>query len=420
MDDKEKKKTTSTTKKKTNKTTKTTKSTTTKKTGTTAAKKTTTTKKTTTKPVKKEPKKEVYEETLDDIDIVFQTVKEMRPVETITKPVSTPTYETKKVEAPKKKKVKYRLNVKAILTIVLIILVIDVIFAGCIITLSGKKNNKEGNEQQEKKKDNTKEETKKEETTKSSTERDKYDKDKLKKLNDIDKQLDFFKYENLDRYIAYKEKNPSYTNEMVVVYVNIGLDNEFYTNIVNSPNQNNEKVLVNKYYSLSSDYEPSNLISIDEKYSSGNKKMVKEATEAFNSLAKDARDEGYNIRAVSTYRSYIYQKDLYNRYASNDGSVKADTYSARPGHSEHQTGLAVDVDNANLAYTAFGDTKEFTWMQRNAYKYGFILRYTKDNEWITGYNDEPWHYRYVGQEIAKYINEHPMTYEEYFVRFLDN
>jgi len=206
---------------------------------------------------------------------------------------------------------------------------------------------------------------------------------------------------------------------MVIVYVNIGLDKKFYTDIKTSPNQNTNTVLANKYYALSSTYEPKDLVAISSNYSSGTRKMTKDAKLAFESLAKAAKEQGYNIRAVSTYRSYSYQKDLYNRYAASDGTAKADTYSARPGHSEHQTGLAVDVDNNKSSYTSFGNTKEFTWMKENAYKYGFILRYTKDNEWITGYKDEPWHYRYVGVDIATYIQEHPMTYEEYFVRFLE-
>ena len=242
---------------------------------------------------------------------------------------------------------------------------------------------------------------------------------KLEKLDNINTKISFFKEENIDRYIAYKEKNPSVDIEKCVVYVNIGLDKDFYTDIKESPNKDTNIVLANKYYSLGEGYVPNNLTKIDSRYSSSDRYMQKDATEAFNELAKAAQKEGYTIRAVSTYRSYSYQNGLYTRYASQDGIEKADTYSARAGHSEHQTGLAVDVDNAKLSYTSFGNSKEFAWMKENAYKYGFILRYTKENEWITGYKDEPWHYRYVGVEISTYIQNHPMTFEEYFVRFLD-
>ena len=396
---------------------------------TSAKKKATTKKKTTSKATKETVKKEniepaIKEETLDDVDIVFHTVREgsMQPIDMSkphTMPVVEPPKEEPPKEIPKKKKKKYRLKKNVILYIILGIIIIDALFVGIFILVSNNKKKNENKIEEKASENKNSKEEKKEEPSEMDKERAKYDLNKLKQLNDIDTKIDFFKYDNLDRYLAYKEKNPTVSDEMVVVYVNIGLDNDYYTNIKNSPNVNTEKVITNKYYALASDYEPDNLISVSEEFSSGNRKMVKEAAEAFNKLASAAKGEGYNVRAVSTYRSYTYQRDLYNRYAAQDGVAEADTYSARPGHSEHQTGLAVDVDNSSVTYTSFGDTKEFNWMKENAYKYGYILRYTKDNEWITGYKDEPWHYRYVGEEIAKYIKDHPMTYEEYFVRFLD-
>ena len=244
-------------------------------------------------------------------------------------------------------------------------------------------------------------------------------KEKYEKLGNINKNIDFFKDEYLDRYIDYKEKHPELDNETIIVYVNIGLDQEFYTNTKDSPYKYENTVLCNKFYYLGDDYVPKDLTTINNNYSSGNKQMTKDAALAFEEMAKAAKKAGYTVRAVSTYRSYSYQTNLYNNYAKQDGTEKADTYSARAGYSEHQTGLAVDVDNAKVSYTKFGTTKEFGWMKDNAYKYGFILRYTKETEFITGYINEPWHYRYVGKDIAKYIYEHPMTYEEYYVRFLD-
>jgi len=117
---------------------------------------------------------------------------------------------------------------------------------------------------------------------------------------------------------------------------------------------------------------------------------------------------------MSTYRSYDYQVDLYNRYVKEDGKNAADTYSGRPGHSEHQTGLAVDVFNNKETYTNFEKTKEFTWMQNHAHEYGFILRFPKDKVNETGYEYESWHYRYVGKKIAKYIKENNISFEEYY------
>ena len=419
------KKSTTSTKKKTTSTAK--KSTTTKKkTTTTAKKKTTAAKKTTPKkeieqlPVTLEKPIEVKEETIEDIDIVFQTRKIPQQMEQIEEPrqatVRIPREEDD--EPPKKKKKKFRLTPVGILTIVILFIIIDALFIFFVVTTSNKKKKKKEAETINaiKKEEEKEEEKPKEKEPVKVTDPNQ---EKLDKLDNINTKLDFFKNENIDRYLAYKEKNPDMDLEKVIVYVNIGLDNEFYTNIKNSPYTGTNTVITNKYYKLDSNYEPKGLTEINSAYSSGSRKMVKDATNAFNELAAAAKKEGYTIRAVSTYRSFSYQKDLYSRYANNDGVKKADTYSARAGHSEHQTGLAVDVDNNREVYTSFGNTKEFTWMKNNAYKYGFILRYTKENEWITGYKDEPWHYRYVGKDIAKYIQENPMTYEEYFVRFLD-
>lgn len=235
----------------------------------------------------------------------------------------------------------------------------------------------------------------------------------------LKERINFYKEDYSERYINYRNNNPDLDLEKVVVYVNIGLDKEFYTNINSSPKQNSNLVLTNKFYSLDSKYVPKDLEVINSKYSSGERLMTHDARIAFEKMARDASLEGLSIRAVSTYRSYSYQKKLYTNYVNSDGVKKADTYSARAGHSEHQTGLAVDVDNRRLSYTDFGKSKEFKWMLENAHKYGFILRYTDDFEFITGYKNEPWHYRYVGEDIATYIYNNPMTYEEYFVRFLD-
>ena len=142
--------------------------------------------------------------------------------------------------------------------------------------------------------------------------------------------------------------------------------------------------------------------------------------EQFEKMATAALKENYRIRAISAYRSYQYQKGLYDSYQKQDGTSKADTYSARPGYSEHQTGLVVDIDNEKVDYSNFETTEEFNWMQENAYKYGFILRFPKDKVNETGYIYESWHYRYVGKDIAKYIHKNNISFEEYYAQFIEN
>ncbi|WP_233193515.1 D-alanyl-D-alanine carboxypeptidase family protein [Sporosarcina sp. P3] len=161
-------------------------------------------------------------------------------------------------------------------------------------------------------------------------------------------------------------------------------------------------VLANKQYPLPEDYAPGE---------------SEEAREAFNELAASAVTSGINLQAFSTYRSYDYQVTLYNRYVERDGQEAADRYSARPGYSEHQTGLAFDIGEVNherhWASNSFGDTEAAKWLAANAHQYGFILRYPEGKEDKTGYMHESWHYRYVGKDKAEQIFKQNITLEEY-------
>lgn len=233
-------------------------------------------------------------------------------------------------------------------------------------------------------------------------------------------KFSYYKEDLLQRYEDYKIKNDSLSDEDIVTQVNIGLDQPYYTNTEKTPFLNKNYILSNKYFYMDSTYVPDNLEKIDSLYSKGERLLVHDARIEFEQMAKDAKNQGYTIRAMSAYRSYQYQENLYNRYVKEDGVREADTYSARPGFSEHQTGLVVDIDNNSSIYTKFGDTKEFQWMMENAYKYGFILRYPEGREHITGYTYESWHYRYVGREIAGQMRKENLTFDEYYMRYLDN
>lgn len=236
-----------------------------------------------------------------------------------------------------------------------------------------------------------------------------------KQVNKL-KKVPYYKKEYKNRYLSYQKENKDLSIENIVTHVNIGLDNPYYTNTKPSTNLNTELILVNKYNYVTENYVPENLQPLNTSYARSGMQLVDIAKEAFESMSDDAKKEGMNIIAMSSYRSYDYQVNLYNNYVKTDGKEAADTYSARPGYSEHQTGLAVDVYNLELPYTSFEKTEEFNWMQENAHKYGFILRFPKDKVDITGYQYEAWHYRYVGKEVAKYIHNHNMTLEEYIAK----
>lgn len=135
-----------------------------------------------------------------------------------------------------------------------------------------------------------------------------------------------------------------------------------------------------------------------------------EASEQLKVMFNAAKLEGISLWVKSGYRSYIDQKIIYNGYVERDGKEAADTYSARPGHSEHQTGLAFDL---NSTASSFADTPEGKWIAENSYKYGFIIRYPEGKESITGYMYEPWHVRYLGVEKAKEVYESGLCLEEF-------
>jgi D-alanyl-D-alanine carboxypeptidase len=243
---------------------------------------------------------------------------------------------------------------------------------------------------------------------------------KLEKLNNIDKKVNYFNYNYLDRYINYKKKNNNLSDKQIVLNVNMNLDYKFYEKIIPSKYLNKEYILVNKYYYVGEKYVPENLESLPLSYSRSGMKLTNVAKSALEELINAAKKDNMTILVTSSYRSYEYQVKLYNQYAEENSKEEADTYSARPGYSEHQTGLAVDIHNGKKVYTDFENTEEFNWMQENAYKYGFILRFPKDKVNETGYIYESWHYRYVGKDIAKYIHKNNISFEEYYAQFIEN
>lgn len=227
--------------------------------------------------------------------------------------------------------------------------------------------------------------------------------------------LSYFKEDNLERYFNYYKDNSDMDYTDIITYVNIGLDNEHYTNVIDVDKQDDILVLVNKYHKLSSDYVPSDLEILSSKYAVGTQKLRKEAKDKFMEMCDAAKEDGINIKAGSTYRSYSYQQGLYNRYVNRDGKKEADRYSARAGYSEHQTGLAIDILNGKNEFID-EDNKEYDWLVNNCYKFGYILRYTKEDEDITGYQFESWHFRYVGTDVAMVIKDTGLTYDEYMAR----
>ncbi|WP_226642116.1 D-alanyl-D-alanine carboxypeptidase family protein [Mesobacillus subterraneus] len=191
-------------------------------------------------------------------------------------------------------------------------------------------------------------------------------------------------------------------------------------NVIQNPQ--NTMALVNKVFGLPDQYIPGDLVRPNVPFSFGDAKLEKslmrqEAATALEKMFTGARNDGIELAAVSGYRSYGRQETLFNAEVNKVGAEKALQAVARPGSSEHQTGLTMDIssktNNFNLN-EQFGKTKEGVWLAHNAHKYGFILRYPKGKENLTGYMYEPWHFRYVGIKAATEIYENEWTLEEYF------
>ena len=234
----------------------------------------------------------------------------------------------------------------------------------------------------------------------------------------------YYLNKKFDKYIEYLNDNPTLDTETIVRDINIHLNYEFYEKTYKANISLDTAILVNKYYYLESDYIPDDLVNISQTYSwgeNGSQKTRQVVYDAFIDMWNAANKEGYYLMVNSSFRNYQDQESVYNAYKNTSGETYANSIATKPGFSEHQTGLALDIfSKSNTNKNTFKDTPEAKWLKENAYKYGFILRYPEEFEEVTGITFEPWHYRYVGKDIAKYIYENNITFDEYYAYFLED
>ena len=225
----------------------------------------------------------------------------------------------------------------------------------------------------------------------------------------------------LSDYINYYESNLNKSSNEIITIINTNTNKEYYTDIKDSDTNKDELIINNKYYKLPNNYEPNDLVDVKNWYSYGdNNKLRQIAYNAFIKMYDAALENNIKLIINSSYRTYKEQEEIYNDYLAKKSKEYADSYAARPGHSEHQTGLALDIITPGTNGENFDKTEAFKWLQDNAYKYGFILRYPKDKEKITGYNYESWHYRYVGTKVSTIIHEENITFDEYYAYYVEN
>lgn len=191
------------------------------------------------------------------------------------------------------------------------------------------------------------------------------------------------------------ESETAYNSENGADYTSL-TENGYVIERINGITYVDGIMIANKTYTLPADYDPG---------------VKKEAAEALAEMQNAAAAEGLSLYIVSGYRSYYTQKTVYSGWADRDGTEKADTYSSRAGHSDHQTGYTFDLNSLDQS---FADTREGIWLAEHCAEFGFIIRYPKDKEMYTGYVYEPWHVRYIGKEKAKIITESGLSLEEYY------
>jgi len=233
------------------------------------------------------------------------------------------------------------------------------------------------------------------------------------KKDNIYSKIHFYNPENEKRYIEYAAVYPDINADEIIWRVNNNLDKEKYKFDVPVSDGNDLYVIVNKYFRLPSDYCPPDLVETDGCL------MRKAVSDAYIQMRNTAKAEGFSIKVTSAYRSADEQKSIYDRYLQNDPPSVVDETVARPCYSEHQTGLALDIEGSIPGGRSISKTPEAAWLKENCHRFGFILRYLPEIVDITGYASEPWHFRYVGVQVSTDMKEkNAQSFEEYRERYL--
>ena len=257
----------------------------------------------------------------------------------------------------------------------------------------------------------------------SETEQQKLiDNDKDDKIISLLEQK-YFLEKNLEDYKEYINKNNETDYAKVISIVNVHANHKWYQLELNTNEDLSMLMNVNKFYALSETYTPENLKNIGLTYAydeEGENKLIDYAYDKFLELWQAANDQGFYLMVTSSYRDYESQKEIYDYRVSTWGERKADETAARPGHSEHQTGLVIDMTSKTEPLAdSFTDSEAYKWLKENAYKYGFIERYPEGKTYLTGYSPESWHWRYVGLEAAKTMHDEDITFDEYYAFYVE-
>lgn len=230
----------------------------------------------------------------------------------------------------------------------------------------------------------------------------------------------YYLNKNFEKYIQYKEYHEDTSYEDVIAIVNVHANAGWYNESYETNINDGFLIIVNKFYHLDKSYERTDLQNINLAYAYANNSAAEIVIEKFKQMRDDIEEEmNVHLMVNSSYRSYEDQEEIYNEFKKV--SLKyADSYAARPGYSEHQTGLAIDITSLeHPTANEFKESEEYKWLKENCHKYGFVLRYPEGKEHITGYSTESWHFRYVGEETATQIYKENITFDEYYAYYIE-
>lgn len=227
----------------------------------------------------------------------------------------------------------------------------------------------------------------------------------------------YFIFGNLDKYLDIVSDSNDLSS--VISKVNTKASMGWYKEILSTDTSKGELMLVNKFYKLDEEYVPEDLVDVSLSYAYEGKQVSKVMYESLTNMIDSAKEKGYNLVVSQGYRSYIDQADAYDSIEASSGTDYADEVAARPGHSEYQTGLSVVVKPLYSEGSNMEESDEHKWIIENAHKYGFILRYPKGKEDITGFSYDAWRLRYVGSKVARIINNEGITFDEYYEYYIN-
>lgn len=228
----------------------------------------------------------------------------------------------------------------------------------------------------------------------------------------------YFIKENFKKYMEYYEQNSKKSFHDCIAIVNVDADKPWYEVVNTADTSDKYLVLVNKFNSLPENYDAGVIKKFSATYAFGEVSAEETCYNAFIEMAKSAKESGITLVVTSGYRTHAYQQQLFDDMVSKKGEQYALDYAAKPGTSEHETGLSLDIFTYGGVMETFKTTPTYAWLHENAHRFGFIERYEEGKEYLTGYEPESWHYRYVGVDVATKVKEEGITYDEYYAFYL--